>query len=174
MHFRQIYLLIITTVLFITGCEKLPSEPSSTISDIKTDASGVNYWGQEYNDFGHAVIQTADGGYAVVGSQYSTETQEDLILVKFGSDLDASTQQQLRRGDRLVELLKQSQYEPMPVERQIASIFCGSNGYLDDLDLHDLARFESEFLVYRCLRDFVTDQLNKDYHKNVMVLTHNT
>jgi F-type H+-transporting ATPase subunit alpha len=69
-------------------------------------------------------------------------------FAQFGSDLDASTQQQLRRGDRLVELLKQSQYEPMPVERQIASIFCGSNGYLDDLDLHDLARFESEFLVY--------------------------
>ena len=69
-------------------------------------------------------------------------------FAQFGSDLDASTQQQLRRGDRLVELLKQQQYEPMSVERQIASIFCGSNGYLDDLDLHDLARFESEFLVY--------------------------
>ena len=74
--------------------------------------------------------------------------REVAAFAQFGSDLDASTQQQLRRGDRLVELLKQPQYEPMSVERQVASIFCGSNGYLDDLDPHDLARFESEFLVY--------------------------
>ena len=62
--------------------------------------------------------------------------------------MDASTQGQLRRGERLVELLKQPQYEPMPVEKQIASIFCGSNGYLDDIETDLAARFESEFLAY--------------------------
>ncbi len=74
--------------------------------------------------------------------------REVAAFAQFGSDLDASTQAQLRRGEQLVELLKQPQYEPMPVEKQIASIFCGSNGYLDDLETSDVARFESEFLAY--------------------------
>jgi F-type H+-transporting ATPase subunit alpha len=74
--------------------------------------------------------------------------REVAAFAQFGSDLDASTQAQLRRGEQLVELLKQPQYEPMSVEKQIASIFCGSNGYLDDLETSDVAQFESEFLAY--------------------------
>ena len=74
--------------------------------------------------------------------------REVAAFAQFGSDLDAGTQQQLRRGDRLIELLKQPQYQPLPVEKEIVSIFCGSNGYLDDLELSDIARFESEFLAY--------------------------
>ena len=54
----------------------------------------------------------------------------------------------LLRGTRLVELLKQPQYEPMPVEREVTSIFCGTNGYLDDVPESEVARFESEFLQY--------------------------
>ena len=74
--------------------------------------------------------------------------REVAAFAQFGSDLDAGTQQQLRRGDRLIELLKQLQHQPLPVEKEIVSIFCGSNGYLDDLELSDIARFELEFLAY--------------------------
>jgi F-type H+-transporting ATPase subunit alpha len=66
-------------------------------------------------------------------------------FAKFGSDLDKSTQQQLTRGSRLVELLKQGQYVPMPVEFQVISLFLGTNGYLDTVPLQQVARFETEF-----------------------------
>jgi F-type H+-transporting ATPase subunit alpha len=65
---------------------------------------------------------------------------------KFGSDLDKSTQQALRRGSHLVELLKQDQYIPMTVEKQVVSIFTGTNGYLDELPLEQVQQFEREFL----------------------------
>jgi F-type H+-transporting ATPase subunit alpha len=67
-------------------------------------------------------------------------------FAKFGSDLDKSTQQALRRGSRLVELLKQNQYAPMPVEEQVVSIFLGTNGYLDEFPLDVVQRLEREFL----------------------------
>ncbi|HEY5614535.1 MAG TPA: F0F1 ATP synthase subunit alpha [Bacteroidota bacterium] len=67
-------------------------------------------------------------------------------FAKFGSDLDKATQQQLRRGSRLVELLKQGQYVPMPVEKQVVSLFVGTNGYLDEIPLEDVQRFETEIL----------------------------
>ena len=85
MHFRQIYLLIILTLIFITGCQKLTTDPGSDTS-IQTQ-DGITYWGESYDEFGYGVYETADGGYAVVGSQYSTDTQEDLVLVKFDSSL---------------------------------------------------------------------------------------
>jgi F-type H+-transporting ATPase subunit alpha len=65
---------------------------------------------------------------------------------KFGSDLDKATLQQLRRGSRLVELLKQGQYVPMPVEKQVVSIFAGTNGYLDEVPLEHVQRWERECL----------------------------
>ena len=55
-------------------------------------------------------------------------------FAQFGSDLDKATQAQLNRGQRLTEILKQGQYSPLPVEKQILIIFAGTNGYLDDLD----------------------------------------
>jgi F-type H+-transporting ATPase subunit alpha len=67
-------------------------------------------------------------------------------FAKFGSDLDKATQQALRRGSRLVELLKQGQFVPVPVEKQVVGIFLGTSGVLDDVPLPDVARFESEFL----------------------------
>jgi F-type H+-transporting ATPase subunit alpha len=67
-------------------------------------------------------------------------------FAKFGSDLDKATLAQLRRGSRLVELLKQDQYAPMEVEKQVVSIFAGTNGYLDEIPLEKVERFEKELL----------------------------
>jgi F-type H+-transporting ATPase subunit alpha len=67
-------------------------------------------------------------------------------FAKFGSDLDKATQQALRRGSRLVELLKQDQYVPMPVEKQVVSLFLGTNGYLDEVALDKVSKFEKEFI----------------------------
>ncbi|MFQ6616451.1 MAG: F0F1 ATP synthase subunit alpha [Fidelibacterota bacterium] len=69
-------------------------------------------------------------------------------FAKFGSDLDPVTQKQLTRGERLVEILKQDQYVPMPVEKQVAIIFAGTEGFLDGLTLEQTRRFEEEFLSY--------------------------
>jgi F-type H+/Na+-transporting ATPase subunit alpha len=66
----------------------------------------------------------------------------------FASDLDAASRAQLDRGARLVELLKQPQYSPYPVEDQVASLWTGVNGYLDDVPVEDIARFEHEFLDF--------------------------
>ena len=65
-------------------------------------------------------------------------------FAKFGSDLDKATQQQLRRGARLTEILKQKQFVPMPVEKQVALIWTATNGYLDDLPIDVLNEFEKE------------------------------
>jgi F-type H+-transporting ATPase subunit alpha len=67
-------------------------------------------------------------------------------FAKFGSDLDKSTLAQLRRGSRLVELLKQGQFVPMPVEKQVVSLFAGTNGFLDEVPLEHVARYEKELL----------------------------
>jgi F-type H+-transporting ATPase subunit alpha len=64
----------------------------------------------------------------------------------FASDLDQASRDQLTRGERLVELLKQPQYSPFPVEEQVVSIWAGTNGKLDDVPVQDILRFEAEFL----------------------------
>jgi F-type H+-transporting ATPase subunit alpha len=69
-------------------------------------------------------------------------------FAQFGSDLDKATRAQLTRGERMVELLKQEQYVPMPVEQQVISLFAGVNGYLDDLPVEAVRRFEQEFLAF--------------------------
>jgi F-type H+-transporting ATPase subunit alpha len=66
----------------------------------------------------------------------------------FASDLDAASRAQLDRGARLVELLKQPQYSPFPVEEQVVSIWAGGSGYLDDVPVEDVSRFETDFLDY--------------------------
>jgi F-type H+-transporting ATPase subunit alpha len=78
-------------------------------------------------------------------------------FAKFGSDLDKATQQMLRRGQRLVELLKQGQYQPMPVEEQVVSLYAGTNGYLDTIPVEQVRRFEKEVLEFIRLR-----------HKNIL------
>ncbi|HEV8196392.1 MAG TPA: F0F1 ATP synthase subunit alpha, partial [Gemmatimonadales bacterium] len=69
-------------------------------------------------------------------------------FAQFGSDLDAATQKQLARGARLVEVLKQPQYQPVPVERQVAIIYAVTNGFLDDVDLKHIRQWEKSFLDY--------------------------
>jgi F-type H+-transporting ATPase subunit alpha len=69
-------------------------------------------------------------------------------FAKFGSDLDKATQQQLLRGQRLMEILKQGQYSPMSFEEQVVIIFAATNGYVDEIPLEDIKRFETEFLEY--------------------------
>jgi F-type H+-transporting ATPase subunit alpha len=66
----------------------------------------------------------------------------------FGSELDKSSQRQLERGARLVELLKQPQYSPVSVEDQVISIYAGTNGYLDDIPVGDVKRFQRELLEF--------------------------
>ncbi len=66
----------------------------------------------------------------------------------FGSDLDAASKAQLERGARLVELLKQPQYQPQPMEREVVSVWSGTTGQLDEVPLEDIRRFDSEFLAY--------------------------
>jgi F-type H+-transporting ATPase subunit alpha len=69
-------------------------------------------------------------------------------FAEFGSELDKASQAQLERGARVVEILKQPQYRPMPVDKQIISIYAVTNGYLDDVSIDDAKRFEEELLRY--------------------------
>jgi F-type H+-transporting ATPase subunit alpha len=72
--------------------------------------------------------------------------REMAAFAKFGSDLDASTQRMLARGERLTELLKQPQYAPLAVEEQVCVIYAGTRGYLDKIPTASVGRFEQEFL----------------------------
>jgi F-type H+/Na+-transporting ATPase subunit alpha len=84
------------------------------------------------------------GGLKLALSQY-----RDLeSFASFASDLDAASRAQLDRGARLTELLKQGQYSPFPVERQVVAIWVGTEGYLDDVPVEDVGRFEQEFLDF--------------------------
>ncbi|NYE57717.1 F0F1 ATP synthase subunit alpha [Carboxydothermus ferrireducens] len=74
--------------------------------------------------------------------------RELAAFAQFGSDLDKATLARLTRGERLVELLKQDQYKPMPVEEQVMAIFAAVNGYLDDLPVEKVRPFEAEFLKF--------------------------
>src|SRR6202165_5506576 len=73
--------------------------------------------------------------------------RELAAFAQFGSDLDKASQDQLSRGRRMVEVLKQGQYQPLPVERQILIIYAGTNAFLDDLPVEDCRKFEAE--LYR-------------------------
>jgi F-type H+-transporting ATPase subunit alpha len=74
--------------------------------------------------------------------------RELAAFAAFGSDLDAGTQAKLTRGERLVEILKQPQYQPLPMEKQVTIIYAGSNGYLDKLPVDTLADYETELYNY--------------------------
>jgi len=74
--------------------------------------------------------------------------RELAAFAQFGSDLDKATLAQLNRGQRLVEILKQGQYQPMPVEKQVVIIWAATNGYADDLPVAQVRRFEAELMAY--------------------------
>jgi F-type H+-transporting ATPase subunit alpha len=69
-------------------------------------------------------------------------------FAQFGSDLDAATQRQLARGARMVEILKQPQYQPVPVEEQIAALYAVTNGFLDDVEVVAIRKWEQDFLAW--------------------------
>ncbi|HQL41441.1 MAG TPA: F0F1 ATP synthase subunit alpha, partial [Candidatus Omnitrophota bacterium] len=74
--------------------------------------------------------------------------RELVTFTQFGTELDKTTQDQLTRGERMVEVLKQLQYQPLPVSKQTMIIFAGSNGFLDDLKTSSVKRFERELYCY--------------------------
>jgi F-type H+/Na+-transporting ATPase subunit alpha len=74
--------------------------------------------------------------------------RELAAFAQFGSDLDKATQAQLNRGSRLVEILKQDQYQPLPFSKQILIIFAGTNGFLDDLPVDKIREFEAELYKF--------------------------
>jgi len=69
-------------------------------------------------------------------------------FAQFGSDLDPATRAQITRGERLVEILKQPQYKPLPVEEQIFMIFAGTNRFLDDVSRENVKKFQDQFLGF--------------------------
>ncbi|MEM7620322.1 MAG: F0F1 ATP synthase subunit alpha [Pseudomonadota bacterium] len=84
--------------------------------------------------------------------------REMAAFAQFGSDLDAATQKLLARGQRLTELLKQPQFSPLKIEEQVVSIYAGTRGYLDDISVDNVGRFEEELLKY--MRDEHSDVLD--------------
>merc|ERR1711971_1271989 len=91
--------------------------------------------------------------------------REVAAFAQFGSDLDAATQQLLNRGVRLTELLKQGQYVPMPIEEQVAVIFCGVRGFLDKVDPAKITEFEKQFLAHiKGTQKPLLDQIAADGH----------
>jgi F-type H+-transporting ATPase subunit alpha len=74
--------------------------------------------------------------------------REMAAFAQFGSDLDKATQAQLNRGKRLVEVLKQDQFQPLPFSKQILIIYAGTNGHLDDLEVDQIRTFETELYKY--------------------------
>lgn len=78
--------------------------------------------------------------------------RELAAFAQFGSDLDAATQAQLARGERLVEILKQDQYKPIPVEKQVVTIYAATNGYVDDFPTSGLRKYEEELEKFMASR----------------------
>jgi len=94
-------------------------------------------------------MKTVAGTLKLSLAQY----REQAAFAQFGSDLDSATQEQLANGDRQVEVLKQGQYSPMPVEEQVVSIYAATpqrsrKSWIRELDLADIGRYEQEMLAY--------------------------
>src|SRR2546426_347958 len=95
------------------------------------------------------LLRRPPGGQAEPGGGLDLAQYRELAaFAQFGSDLDKSTQAQLNRGARLVEILKQPQYEPLPVERQVAIIFAGTTGSLDSVAVPDVRAFETDLYTF--------------------------
>jgi F-type H+-transporting ATPase subunit alpha len=88
--------------------------------------------------------------------------REMAAFSQFSSDLDASTQKLLSRGERLTELLKQQQYSPLSMEEQVISLFSGVRGYLDSIPVKDILQFEEEYLdVLRLNQPEIFEEIRK-------------
>jgi F-type H+-transporting ATPase subunit alpha len=93
-------------------------------------------------------------------------------FAKFGSDLDKSTQAKLKRGALLTEILKQKQFSPLSVDKQIVLIFAATNGYLDEISLNHIQRFEKEYFEY--LENMHSDILNDILDKKEITKENNS
>ena len=104
--------------------------------------------------------------------------RELAAFAQFGSDLDKATQAQLARGQRLTEILKQPQYQPMDVEKQVLIIWAATNGFTDDIAIEDIRKFEAEVLsfienshpaVLQKLREkkAITDEIQTDLEQSL-------
>ena len=104
--------------------------------------------------------------------------RELAAFAQFGSDLDKTTQAQLARGQRLTEILKQPQYQPMDVEKQVLIIWSATNGFTDDVPIEDIRKFEADLLsfienshpaVLQKMREkkAVTDEVQKDLEQSL-------
>ena len=92
--------------------------------------------------------------------------RELAAFAQFGSDLDKATQAQLNRGRRLVEILKQPQYQPLPVEKQVTIIYAATKGYLDPVPVEELRRYEEE--LYRFLETRASNVLTSIADKKIL------
>ncbi|NEE50511.1 F0F1 ATP synthase subunit alpha, partial [Streptomyces sp. SID8455] len=92
----------------------------------------------------HKAMKQVSGRLRVDLAQY----RELEAFAAFGSDLDAASKASLERGKRMVELLKQPQYAPFPMEEQVVSVWAGTTGKMDDVPVEDIRRFEAELLEY--------------------------
>jgi F-type H+-transporting ATPase subunit alpha len=90
--------------------------------------------------------------------------RELAAFAQFGSDLDKATQEKLERGKRMMELLKQDQYQPMSIQEQVSVLYAGTKGLLDDIDVDHVRKFEAEFLEF--MRNTKTDILQSIKDKN--------
>jgi F-type H+-transporting ATPase subunit alpha len=91
---------------------------------------------------------------------------------QFGSDLDAATQRQLARGARTVEILKQPQYQPVPVEEQIVAIYAVTNGFLDDIEVVSVREWERQFIDWlRSSRPVVLEAIREKKELSDQVVT---
>ena len=126
------------------------------ISSFSLSSSSLFFSGQKPAiDVGLSVSRVGSAAQIKAFKQVAGTMKLDLAqyrevagFAQFGSDLDAATQKQLHRGDRLMEVLKQDQFVPMNVEDQILSIFAGVRGHLDSVAVSDVRRFEVEFLKF--------------------------
>ena len=121
------------------------------------------------------IIQTQAGDVSayiptnVISKQVAGRLRLDLAqyreleaFAQFGSELDPATQRQLARGERTVEVLKQDQYVPMSVEDQVMAIFAVTRGYLDDVEVADIKRWEADFLEFMRSRPEVGERLREE------------
>jgi F-type H+-transporting ATPase subunit alpha len=92
--------------------------------------------------------------------------RELAAFAQFGSDLDKATQAKLARGARMVELLKQPQYQPLLVQEQVVSLYAGGRGFMDDVPVEAIQKFEAEFLDF--MRNSKSDILNDIAEKKAL------
>src|SRR6266511_1171081 len=134
----------------LTGLPIIETQGNDVSAYIPTNVISITD-GQIYLEpdlFNAGVRPAINVGISVsrVGGSAQIRALEAFAL--FASDLDRASRAQLDRGNRMVELLKQGQYQPMPVERQVISIWAGGNGFLDHIPVSDVRRFERELLDF--------------------------